>query len=479
MSTIETLTTTFNGVIDTTQPVMRNLETMCTAAKCWLTFDINTGKWSVVINRSGGSIASFNDSNIIGGINVSGTGLTELYNKVRVEFPHKDLNDEKDWLSIAIPVANRFNNEHENTLEMSFDIINDPIWAEMIASTELKQSRVDKIIEFRTDYSKLGLKAGDLIDVTAEMYGYTNKVFRIVTIAEEDADDGTIQLSITALEYDADVYDYSDLALYQRERANGIKPATTNFAVKSSDNYADVPLDLSNIAKALGLLLVFNSVTGRWELSQGGQQATIAGDSAIIEWVFNPEYNEQNIGGTSYQIGFDDGGRDLDIRCRVAFPDIGQDTLDEFLGWTGDPVATNSTSVWPPTGTPILIWGGDNTGTGKEQVYVNIERLKELFPTQQYFVVECRGNWYGTPGSRPVSVAATMYEGGTVTANPATFTFTVTGYTKVRYITGVSTFINSNFTGEAGAAAPGDLIGYFIFDAFNDLGQFRNTLTGI
>jgi len=483
MSTIETLSTQFNGVIDTTQPVLNNLETMCNAAKCWLTFDINVGKWAVVINTTGTSVASFNNTNIIGGINVSGTGLTELYNKVRAEFPHVDLNDEKDWTSIAIPLVDRFTNERENTLEMSFDIINDPLWVEMVALTELKQSRVDKIIEFRTDYSKLGLKAGDLIDVTADMYGYTNKVFRIVTIAEEDSDDGTIQLSITALEYDADVYDYSDLNLYERTRANGIIPATTNFAVKSSDNYADVPLDLSAIAKALGLLLVFNTVTGRWELSQAGQSANIAGDSAIIEWIFNPEFNERNISGTVYQLGYDDGGRDLDIRCRMYYPNMGQDTVDKCLGFTGEPAVPGNDGVsqlqWPPTGVPVLLWGGDNTGTGKEQVYVNIERLKDLYPTEQYFIVECRGNWFGTPGSRPIGVAATMYEGGSITVDAPNFSFINTGYSKIRYITGTSTFIDSNASGNAGATTSGDLIGYFIFDALNDVGQFRTDLTGL
>jgi hypothetical protein len=264
MSTIETLPTQFNGVIDTTQPVMSNLETLCTAARCWLTFDINVGKWSVVINKSGTSVASFNNSNIIGGINISGTGLTELYNKVRVEFPHVELNDQKDYISIAIPTVDRFDNERDNTLEMSLDIVNDPIWTEMLAATELKQSRVDKIIEFRTDYSKLGLKAGDLIDVTASMYGYTNKIFRIVTIAEEDSDDGTIQLSITALEYDADVYDYSNLNLYERQRSTGITPDSINSAVIGSNNLAtttSVSNSLLDPTNAALIALLMNALT--------------------------------------------------------------------------------------------------------------------------------------------------------------------------------------------------------------------------
>lgn len=451
MSTVSSLQYLFNGVVDTKRTVMSNLQSLCSAAGCWLTFDVNTGKWSIIINQAGTSTASFDDSNILGGINISGTGITELYNKVRVQFPHRDLDDQTDWVSLEIPNQDRFPNEHNNTLEMSFNIINDPILAETIGITELKQSRVDKIIQFRTDFSKLGLKAGDLIDVTSEMYGFDNKMFRIVTISEEDGNDNNIILSITALEYDAQVYDYSNLNYYIRQRANSIIPEDTNQAIKASNNEAGLPMDLSGVAKALGLFLVFNSLTGRWELSQGGQQTVIAGDSAIITWTF-------------------DDGNDLDIRCRMYSPDMGQNTIDQVLGWTG---GTNDTVVWPPTGIPVLVWGGDNTGVGEETVYVNIARLRELYPTQQYFIVECYANWYGTAGIRPVKLNATLYQGGTISQSG--FSFVNSGYTRGRSIDGITTFIDSV------SQAPntlGNLMGYFIFDAANNTAQFRNDLTG-
>lgn len=236
MSTIENRKYEINGVIDTNKPVIQNLEAICSASSAWLTFDIAAGLWSVVINRAGGSVASFTDSNILGAINITGSGITELYNSAKVQFPHRDLNDEKEVALLEIPIGDRFDNEFNNTLELDFDIMNDVIRAQLIGLTELKQSRVDKIIEFKTDYSKLGLKAGDIIDVTSEMYGFTAKKFRITRISEEDGQDNSIQLSIQALEYDESVYDYSDLTLYLRDRLNGIIPKTTNTTVLNSDN---------------------------------------------------------------------------------------------------------------------------------------------------------------------------------------------------------------------------------------------------
>lgn len=225
-----------NGVIDTGKTVVQNLQTICAASGCWLTYDIAQGKWAVAINTTGVSIASFNDTNIIGGINISSTGLTELYNSVEIEFPHKDIKDRKDYITFSIADGSRYPNEPDNVLQLQTDLVNDPIQAAYIASRELKQSRVDKVIEFRTDFSKLGLKAGDLIDITNTPYGYTSKIFRIVSITEDDADDGVLSLSIQALEYDADVYSTTGLERDDRFTDTGIVTKDKNIATTGSDN---------------------------------------------------------------------------------------------------------------------------------------------------------------------------------------------------------------------------------------------------
>jgi len=244
MSGITQLETQFriNGVLSTDATVMQNIETLCSAAQAWLTYDINAGRWAVNINQAGASVASFDNSNIIGPISVSGTGLRDLYNSVKVEFPHIDLRDNLDCVTVEIPDEDRNANEPDNQLNIVFDIVNDPTQAELLGVIELKQSRVDKVIQFVTDYSYLGLTAGSLIDVTNDVLGYSNKLFRIVSIAEEDTDDGNIALNITALEYDANVYDPGDLFRFTRTDENGLitigeigTPGTPTITATSQD----------------------------------------------------------------------------------------------------------------------------------------------------------------------------------------------------------------------------------------------------
>lgn len=224
-----------NGVIDTNQNVLSNIHSLCEAAGCWLSYDITTGLWSVVINQAGTSIKSFNDNNIIGSINITGTGINEAYNKVSVEFPHKDLRDQTDYVDLVIPEEDRYPNELDNTLNINLKLTNDPVQAQYIGTVQLKQSRVDRIIEFRTDYTSLGLRAGDIIDVTESMYGFTNKLFRITKVVEEDQNDGSLIIAITGLEYDADVYNTSGLIRQERLKKTGITPKSNNAILSASD----------------------------------------------------------------------------------------------------------------------------------------------------------------------------------------------------------------------------------------------------
>lgn len=211
-----------NGLLDCAQPVMKNIEKICSASGSWLSYDIHEGKWGIVMNNSyDTSSASFTDRNIIGNISLSGTGLQNLYNSVKVEFPHRELKDSSDFVTIAIPSYERNANEEDNVLNLTYDIINDPIQAQYLGMIELKQSRIDLVISFETDFSYIGLKAGDIIDVTNTRFGFNAKKFRIITVTEVH-DNAGLKAQITALEYNSNVYLTTDLYKYTRTDTNGI-----------------------------------------------------------------------------------------------------------------------------------------------------------------------------------------------------------------------------------------------------------------
>lgn len=212
-----------NGLINTDRPVMESLQNICNACGTFLSYDIHQGKWAVIINRAGTAVKDFNDSNIVGPIQVNGTSLTQLYNSVIVEYPLRDTVDQTDYVQVTIPAEDRYANEPDNVLKITLEMCNEPVQAEIIGLIELKQSRIDQIVTFQSDFSTLDLNAGDIITVTNDIYQFNQKPFRVITLSEIDADDGSIRIEVTALAYDANVYDTSDLGRYIRSDRNGIK----------------------------------------------------------------------------------------------------------------------------------------------------------------------------------------------------------------------------------------------------------------
>ena len=226
---------TINGKIDTSASVFDNLSNVAANAQSFITWDASKGKWRVIINREGETaVMSFNDDNIIGAINVSGSGISELYNAVKAGFANKELNGDTDEAYFEVIQSERFANETDNTLNLDFDLLNDVIQVKRLAQIELNQSRIDKIIEFVTDFRAITLQAGDVIDVTNSVYDFVNKKFRILAVEEVEDDQGGILVSITALEYDDLVYSEENLTDPQRDKRISIVPAKTNTTVVQS-----------------------------------------------------------------------------------------------------------------------------------------------------------------------------------------------------------------------------------------------------
>ena len=212
-----------NGLIDTGQNVMQNLTALATSAGTFIGYDVHEGKWSVIINRASSSVKSFNDTNIVGAMQVNGTGLDELYNSVTIEFPLRDTADAMDIIKISIPAGDRNPNEPDNDLQIRLDQVNEPVQAEIIGLIELKQARLDMIVTFDADYTAVSVNAGDVIDITNTVYGWTGKLFRVITMEEIDDEVGNLYFRLTCLEYDANVYDTSDIGRYIRQDSTGIK----------------------------------------------------------------------------------------------------------------------------------------------------------------------------------------------------------------------------------------------------------------
>jgi hypothetical protein len=75
-----------------------------------------------------------------------------------------------------------------------------------------------------------------------------------------------------------------------------------------------------------------------------------------------------------------------------------------------------------------MTWGGDNAGTGFESVLINMSAFQTAYPGQT-MTLDCRAYWYTQVGVNPVTIAATLWQGGTPTKTFGDFIWSNAGAT--------------------------------------------------
>jgi len=96
-------------------------------------------------------------------------------------------------------------------LQYKLDLVNDNMRAETLANIDLNQSRVGTVIQFEADYSGMQTDVGDIIKVTNSLYGFTDKLFRVMRCVEKQTPEGMITVQISAIEYSDDYYTQANI----------------------------------------------------------------------------------------------------------------------------------------------------------------------------------------------------------------------------------------------------------------------------
>ena len=203
-----------DGILSTYQNVKSNIDKICQSASTWFTYDTKSGKFSVVPNRAwtAPELANcfvFSDDNIVGSFDISTTDLYSLYNVIEAEHPQYTMRDQTEVSYVEIPDASRNTNEPENKLVTRYDMVNDNTRVENLAAIDLRQSRFSTVIQFTADYSAMQVDVGDVVKINNSIYSYTDELFRVIRIDEQEGVSGDITIKVTLLEYNIAVYDHS------------------------------------------------------------------------------------------------------------------------------------------------------------------------------------------------------------------------------------------------------------------------------
>lgn len=200
-----------NGLINTNQKVLNNMDLIAASAASYITYDISSGQWAVLIQKVTAKTFDFSDHNIVGQVNATGTALDTYYNSVEVQFPYAYLRDQSNYVRVDLATNVLNYNEPVNVLKTQYDLVNNVVQATILANIQLRQSREDLCITFKTDFSAYNVQLGDVIGLTNSTYGFTGKLFRVIKLVKAESETGELTIDVTALSYNDAVYTVSNI----------------------------------------------------------------------------------------------------------------------------------------------------------------------------------------------------------------------------------------------------------------------------
>lgn len=223
-----------DGMFGTYGNVKDTIDTMCQACSTFFTYNPKQGKFSVVPNRAATTSEKtnafqFSDDNIVGAITISSPELYSTINEVEAEFPLVAKKDQTDVVFISTSASDRNPNEPDNKLSTRYPVVNDFPRVHNLANIDLRQSRVSTVVEFDADYSAIQVDTGDVVKLTSSMYGYTDKLFRVMRVTEKESESGMLSVNIVGLEYADSVYDHSNVTSGSAVNLSGFTPWWINY----------------------------------------------------------------------------------------------------------------------------------------------------------------------------------------------------------------------------------------------------------
>jgi hypothetical protein len=216
----------FDGVLDTAQSVMSNLQNMASCCDCLLRYNEIMAMWGVIVQTPTTTIVTdIDDSDMVSAITVTPIDLSSSYNVAEVKFPDKSVKDSFNssvFDLAAIAPALLYPNEPVNKQTISLPLVNNDVRAQYLAIRFLKAAREDLQIQVDINYSGIQLEAGDVVTVTNANYGWAAKPFRVGKVVEKFADSGAVTAGLNLMEYNSTVYNDVSITQFQPAPNTGI-----------------------------------------------------------------------------------------------------------------------------------------------------------------------------------------------------------------------------------------------------------------
>ena len=329
-----------DGMLSTYVPVKNNINELVKSCSSYFAYNPKQGKFMVVPNREATTAEKsaaflFNDDNITSSIDITSTELFSLYNSIDAEYPAVNKKDQTQTVIISTPAGDRNNNEPDNPLSTRFSVVNDKSRVYNLADIDLRQSRESLVLSFTADYSAIVNDVGDIVKVTSAIYGFTDKLFRIMRVTEVETADAMLGAKVQMIEYADSIYAHTTIQTDTIPGLSGIP----NWGIGIWGN-----IDYGNISNIAGNIVIVDDPVG------GGNANVVDPLNGTV--IGNIDYANIDFTGIGGEGGF--GGTNPFINFPITIPNIpGISHIDACVNPIGSSVSSNVANSNPGSLTPI------------------------------------------------------------------------------------------------------------------------------
>ena len=252
----------FDGLLETSKAVMKNLQDMTSSCDCLLKYNEILGTWGVVVQSPTYTVAmNINDSNMVSALSITPMDIASSYNIIECKFPDETNQDSFnastfDLAEIAPGLL--FQNEPVNKQSVSLPLVNNDVRAQYLATRMLKAAREDLQVQCTINYVGLQLEAGDIVSITNVNYGWVAKLFRINKVVQTFEDSGQVLAKLTLSEYNPAIYDDVSITQFMPVPNSGIGSPTLFGTIPAPVVSAQYPI----ITNPTFIVLITSSTVG-------------------------------------------------------------------------------------------------------------------------------------------------------------------------------------------------------------------------
>jgi hypothetical protein len=172
----------FNGALDTADTLFNNTQKLLTSANMNLVYANGKYQLKPVKAESFSSAYDFNKDNILGKVTMSLGNKKNRFNRMKVNYFNPSLEWQPDSKLVENPTYLTEDGGVVNETTIELPMIGDATLAQKIATYYLNASRYQTIMQFKSSHESLKLNVGDPVTVTHDVYGFTDKKFRVNSI---------------------------------------------------------------------------------------------------------------------------------------------------------------------------------------------------------------------------------------------------------------------------------------------------------